>query len=104
MRHYARKSAPDDRKLQGGGDEGEPGPDNAERQREVRPAAREPGNGKLKTSQGGYAERDPTPRRRDRKGPEPKVSHNNSSLAQNGSFGSTWVTKQRRAYRGPVTS
>jgi hypothetical protein len=35
----------------------------------------------------GYVKPVQTPWRRNRKGPEPKVSHNNSTLASNGSFG-----------------
>jgi hypothetical protein len=50
--------------------------DNAERQRERRPAATELEIRKLNPPQGGHAERDPTPGGRDRKEPEPKVSQN----------------------------
>jgi large subunit ribosomal protein L3 len=45
------------------------------------------GSKKLNPPQGGHAERTPTRWKRNRKGPDPKVSQNNSSLAQFGSFG-----------------
>jgi len=73
-RRQRQKSAPDNQVPQGAGSEGESRSDNAERQRERRPAGSELKTGKLNQSKDGHAERDSTPRRKDRKEPEPKVS------------------------------
>ncbi|MFA4863797.1 MAG: hypothetical protein WC605_08510, partial [Bacteroidales bacterium] len=49
----------------------------------------------------GHAERAPTPRKRNRKEPDSKVSQTNSSLAQYGSFGDRKVNEDHPARFGP---
>jgi len=56
---------------------------------------------KLHPPQGEHAEGTPTPRRRNRKEPDSKVSQNNSSLAQIGSFGDREVNEDHPARFGP---
>ena len=56
---------------------------------------------KLNPAKAGHAKRPPTPRKRNRKEPDSKVSQNNSSLAQAGSFGDRRVNEDHPARFGP---